>query len=90
MAYTLVLCPINTFKKWNLRFICNLVLLIWDIGHVILDMNVLINFVNYIWDIPLDGLFVVLGSYAVNGLIHRSHAFAPFNASTKESVLFNT
>jgi len=35
------------------RFICNLVLVIWDLTHFVLDMNVETNFVNYIWDIPL-------------------------------------
>jgi hypothetical protein len=30
-----------------------LVLVIWDLTHFILDMNVQINFVNYIWDIQL-------------------------------------
>ena len=29
-------------------------LVIWDLTHFILDMNVQINLVNYIWDIPLD------------------------------------
>ena len=34
------------------RVICDLVLVIWDLTHFILYMNIRINFVTYIWDIP--------------------------------------
>ncbi len=49
----IVFCICFGFEFWNLRFIWNLVLVIWDLTHFILDMNVQINFVNYIWDKPL-------------------------------------
>ena len=35
-------------------------LVIWDLPYFVLDMNLGTNFVNYIWDIPLDRVDEVL------------------------------
>ena len=35
-------------------------LVIWDLTYFVLDMNLGTNFVNYIWDIPLERVNLIL------------------------------